>query len=115
MSTDEYVKHLTDGLDVIDMHATSRLTRKVWLVGVPFPPWTKPNRKERRTNAQIAYWNRITKRLVQERGWLIVDQFDLAMPLVLEIRAGDGVHLSPSDVHATILDDVLAKAGICPV
>jgi hypothetical protein len=115
MFTDDYLKHLTHGLDVIDKHATSRLTRKVWLSGVPFPPWTKPNRKERRTNAQIAYWNRMTKRLMQERGWMIVDQYELAMPLVLEIGAGDGVHLSPSDVHAVIVDDVLAKAGICPV
>lgn len=111
----EYFEHLKTGLEVIDHHATSRLTRKVWLTGAPFPLWTKPNRKERRTNAQLAYWNRITKRLLAERGWMIVDQFELGMPLVLEIAAGDGVHLSPSDAHAVIVDDVLAKAGICPV
>jgi hypothetical protein len=57
----------------------------------------------------------LTKRLVQEGGRMIVDQYELAMPLVLEIGAGDGVHLSPSDVHAVIVDDVLAKAGICPL
>lgn len=111
----EYAQHLTTGLNVIDRLATPRLTRKVWLTGAPFPPWTRPTRKERRTNAQLAYWNRITKRLVAERGWLVVDQFELGMPLVLEIAAGDGVHLSPSDAHAVIVDDVLAKAGICPV
>lgn len=111
----EYAQHLTTGLDVIDRLATPRLTRKVWLTSAPFPPWTRPTRKERRTNAQLAYWNRITKRLVEERGWLVVDQFELGMPLVLEIVAGDGVHLSPSDAHAVIVDDVLAKAGICPV
>ncbi|KAJ9127285.1 hypothetical protein QFC24_001523 [Naganishia onofrii] len=110
----EYAEHLIHGLDVIDQHATLRLKRKVWLTSAPFPPWTKPDRKERRTNAQLAYWNRVTKRILQERGWMIVDQFELGMPLVLEIASGDGVHLSPSDAHAVIVDDVLAKAGICP-
>jgi hypothetical protein len=57
----------------------------------------------------------LTKRLVQEGGWMIVDQYELEMPLVLDIAAADGVHLRPSDVHAVIVDDVLANAGICPV
>jgi hypothetical protein len=45
----------------------------------------------------------------------MVDQYELAMPLVLGIRAGNGAHLRPSDVHAVVVDDILAKAGICPV
>jgi hypothetical protein len=46
---------------------------------------------------------------------MIVAQFEFAMPLVLEIGAGDGMHQIPSDVHAVIADDAVAEAGICPV
>ncbi|WVR09701.1 hypothetical protein IAU60_006777 [Kwoniella sp. DSM 27419] len=94
----------------------SRTRENVFLIGPPVPPRLTGFPKERadqRTNHRFEAYRIATLDLLQRYGWRVVDQFSIAMPVTLEINAVDGGHLTPGASHAHIVDEVIAKMGLC--
>ncbi|OCF31587.1 hypothetical protein I316_06786 [Kwoniella heveanensis BCC8398] len=95
---------------------SSRHREKVFLVGPPIPPRVTGMAREKadqRTNHRFAVWRDIALDLCAQYGWRVVDQFQIATPVTLEILAVDGGHLSPGSAHPPIIDEVIAKLGMC--
>ncbi len=101
------------GLDYVDKHATS-LKDKIFMTPAPLPPQKHYYRTERRTNVQLGYFNMRFKAYMKERGWKILDQYTIGMPMMLEMLSADGLHLSPGEAHASLVDYVLAAMRVCP-
>ncbi|CAD6569023.1 MAG: hypothetical protein TREMPRED_005000 [Tremellales sp. Tagirdzhanova-0007] len=95
--------------------ATHNQTR-IFLTAPPYPPLLTGNsvsRRDQRTNPKASVWRDTAEAVVSNHGWRVVDQFDRAMPVMLEMLASDGLHLSPGPSHTSIVDEVIAKAGLC--
>jgi hypothetical protein len=93
-----------------------RPRENVFLVPPPIPPRLTGLARERadqRTNHRFAAYRDAAVELLDRYDWRIVDQFAIAMPVVLEINAVDGGHLSPGAAHGYIIDEVIAKLGLC--
>lgn len=92
--------------------------KRVYLVPAPFPPQTRGlvvERKEHRTNLRLAKWRDEALVLAERAGWRVVDQYERGMPVVLEMLAADALHLSPGAAIASIVDEIIDKAGMCQV
>jgi hypothetical protein len=90
----------------------------VFLFQAAYPPHLTGKRVTKgdvRTNPKLRYWRdrTISTGLMERYGWRMVDQFERSMPVVLEILSGDGVHLSPGPAHAGLVDEAIAKMGLC--
>lgn len=95
-----------------------RTRQNVFLVPPPIPPrLTGPAREhaDQRTNHRFAAYRDTALELLVRYNWRVVDQFAIATPVVLEINAVDGGHLSPGAAHGAIVDEVIAKLGLCYV
>jgi hypothetical protein len=93
-----------------------RVRNNVFLVPPPIPPRLTGLARERadqRTNHRFAAYRNAALQVLPKYGWRVVDEFAIATPVVLEINAVDGGHLSPGAAHGAIVDEVLAKLGLC--
>jgi hypothetical protein len=69
------------------------------------------NMNDRRTNVRLRYFRDLGFSLALDRGWDVVDFFELTMPLVWETR--DGVHYLMTDAIDPLLDEIIGKAALC--
>lgn len=119
-NTEEYTEHLTTVLDHITSLASTcaspsgRPRRLLYIT----PPAVAPREdefvrelKDRRTNLRISHWARIGLDLAAARGWRTVDQFAPTSGFVRDTK--DDAHFLETDGLDPVLDDVIAKLGIC--
>lgn len=75
--------------------------------------WLVTNFNDKRTNTRLRRWRDLARPIVETRGWRFVDQFALSAPHIWELRFLDKSHVLGTDALDPILDEVIAKAGIC--
>lgn len=119
---DEFARRLEEFLLMVQKaqslndpdHQRSR--ENVFLVPPPIPPRLTGLARERadqRTNHRFAAYRDAAVELLYRYRWRVVDQFAIATPVVLEINAVDGGHLSPGAAHGAVIDEAIAKLGLC--
>lgn len=89
----------------------------VYLPPAPFPPHLSGPSRDRgdsRTNPRLQQFGQVGQRLAREFNWRVVDLYERGMPVMLEMSAADGMHLSPGAAQVSITHEVVAKAEICP-
>ncbi|EJD55095.1 hypothetical protein AURDEDRAFT_109564 [Auricularia subglabra TFB-10046 SS5] len=119
-NTQEYTEHITTVLDHITSIASSCSTKSGRARQLLYitPPAVAPREdefvrelKDRRTNLRIAHWARIGLDLAAARGWRTVDQFAYTRAFVRDTK--DDAHFIETDGLDPVLDDIVAKLGIC--
>jgi hypothetical protein len=112
---EDFVRLVKDAQEANDPNH-QRTRENVFLVPPPVPPrLTGPAREhaDQRTNHRFAAYRDAAVQILVQNGWRVVDQFAIASPVVLEINAVDGGHLSPGAAHGAIVDEVVAKMDLC--
>ncbi|KZW02626.1 hypothetical protein EXIGLDRAFT_829154 [Exidia glandulosa HHB12029] len=121
-NTSEYTEHLKTVIDHITSLAStcpSPSGRPRQLLYIT-PPAVAPREdafvrelKDRRTNLRISHWARIGLDLAAGRGWKTVDQYAYTTGFVRDTK--DDAHFIETDGLDPVLDDIIAKLGICDV
>ncbi|KIO19788.1 hypothetical protein M407DRAFT_246055, partial [Tulasnella calospora MUT 4182] len=68
---------------------------------------------DKRTNVRLQHWADLATEMAINAGWSVVDQFDLTLPHNLEPLLTDMAHYLATDAMDPIVDEVIAKIGIC--
>lgn len=90
--------------------------RRIYLTSPAWPArkdWWVYNFNDQRTNTRLRHWGALARPLAEERGWRVVDQFALSAPHIWELLFLDKAHFLGTDALDPIVDEVVAKAGIC--
>jgi len=113
----ELLDQIFSGLSATSQDCPTSSGRRRQLVYIS-PPAVVPREdhfvqevKDRRTNIRITHWVAIGLELANKYGWSSVDQFHLTAPFVRESK--DDAHFIETDALDPLLDDVIAKLGIC--
>ncbi|KAG8875682.1 hypothetical protein FRB98_007665, partial [Tulasnella sp. 332] len=81
---------------------------KIFLISPPQPPRQDPwviSFKDHRTNVRLQHWRDITIPIAQEKGWVVVDQFALMMPVAWAPMLTDLNHYLTTDAFDPLLDE----------
>ena len=73
-------------------------------------PWVQQAR-DRRTNIRLTHWTSISLEMARAYGWRTVDQYALTNAFGRDVK--DFIHFIETDGLDPVLDDVIAKMGIC--
>lgn len=90
--------------------------KRVYMIPAPFPPHLSGYARERgdhRTNLQLYAFSRAARDLAKEHDWRIIDLIERGMPVMLEMNAADGMHLSPGAAQTSITAEVFGKLEMC--
>lgn len=115
-TTASYMSRLAHLLTALAPCPAPHGQRRVFLPSPGIPPRADDFVRtfaDRRTNARAARWRDLALPLAGAHGWRTVDHYALTLPHAHEVMALDSAHYLGTDAIDAVLDDVLAKSGLC--
>jgi hypothetical protein len=101
---------------IADCPSRPRGQKLIFLNMPAHPPRSDHFVREKRdhvTNARMELWSALALPIAREAGWQVVDQFALTTPYVLETLDLDAAHFTGLEALDAVVDEVVAKAGLC--